>query len=433
MVRFKYISGLAIRVDFFKDAASISIWSTIELGTGIVAGSMATLRPLFKKLFYKAKNITMTIRGFQSSVGAKKSKSKSNVTSRGRAKETSERPPMPRGKGSVDSSSSRASIAPATNERIFDASHHSVHLTSIHGTHEVGDAYDDSHNITFEEVYDEERGLGLTLREEKRVHLIHVRDDASVKSGEPTMWSQSPREAIKWPFSEGSPEHGISKVIDVEVSTSRVEEAGDAGTDEELGRTPDGSPSTLNIGRFSGVRLPERTARASMHSRKASLQRNPSQTSRKPSPSRGMSWFKSTPSTATPPNQTPSTVAMGTPQFTPLQPTLSAPVKWSPPKPNASYFTSSRGSPMKAKASIDDIMMSQDSQPKSPISMTASRGRKGSEDHGLICLTGPGSSAKLEDWDQLPDLILQKSPSRSQSPAKGPERPWGMFRTKSKQ
>jgi hypothetical protein len=37
-------------------AVNISIWSTIELGTGIVAGSLATLRPLLKRLIRTTRN-----------------------------------------------------------------------------------------------------------------------------------------------------------------------------------------------------------------------------------------------------------------------------------------------------------------------------------------------------------------------------------------
>jgi hypothetical protein len=49
MVRLNYVSHLATAtVTFFVDANTIAIWSTIELGLGIVASSLATLRPLFR-------------------------------------------------------------------------------------------------------------------------------------------------------------------------------------------------------------------------------------------------------------------------------------------------------------------------------------------------------------------------------------------------
>jgi hypothetical protein len=50
IVRFLYIKYLIYGEDFFFSAVNISVWSTIELGTGIVAGSLATLRPLLKRL-----------------------------------------------------------------------------------------------------------------------------------------------------------------------------------------------------------------------------------------------------------------------------------------------------------------------------------------------------------------------------------------------
>jgi hypothetical protein len=49
IVRFKYVDSLGDRDDFFWNAANVSIWSTIEMGTGIIAGCLATMRPLFKR------------------------------------------------------------------------------------------------------------------------------------------------------------------------------------------------------------------------------------------------------------------------------------------------------------------------------------------------------------------------------------------------
>jgi len=50
IVRFLYVKNLIFGPDFFWFAVNISVWSTIELGTGIVAGSLATLRPLLRRL-----------------------------------------------------------------------------------------------------------------------------------------------------------------------------------------------------------------------------------------------------------------------------------------------------------------------------------------------------------------------------------------------
>ncbi|KAF9734730.1 integral membrane family protein [Paraphaeosphaeria minitans] len=47
-IRFRYVDGLTQIEDFFWNATNISIWSTIEPGVGIMAGCMATLRPLIK-------------------------------------------------------------------------------------------------------------------------------------------------------------------------------------------------------------------------------------------------------------------------------------------------------------------------------------------------------------------------------------------------
>jgi len=51
-----YVHNLDFNKDFFWSAVNISIWSTAELGTGIVAGSLATLRPLLKRLIRTTRN-----------------------------------------------------------------------------------------------------------------------------------------------------------------------------------------------------------------------------------------------------------------------------------------------------------------------------------------------------------------------------------------
>jgi hypothetical protein len=49
MVRMAYIKGLAsTSLSFFVEATNTAIWSTVEPGLGIIAGSLATLRPLFR-------------------------------------------------------------------------------------------------------------------------------------------------------------------------------------------------------------------------------------------------------------------------------------------------------------------------------------------------------------------------------------------------
>ncbi|KAF2431531.1 hypothetical protein EJ08DRAFT_587012, partial [Tothia fuscella] len=77
LVRFKYINDLADRKDFFWNAASVSVWSTNEMGTGIIAGCLATMRPLFSKILYRATNITRAAKG-RKSPSPSKSSSKSS-------------------------------------------------------------------------------------------------------------------------------------------------------------------------------------------------------------------------------------------------------------------------------------------------------------------------------------------------------------------
>jgi len=52
LVRFKYIPALVESTEaFFPHSLGIAIWSGVEIGLGIIAGSLATLRPLFRKVF----------------------------------------------------------------------------------------------------------------------------------------------------------------------------------------------------------------------------------------------------------------------------------------------------------------------------------------------------------------------------------------------
>ncbi|KAF2997981.1 hypothetical protein E8E13_006669 [Curvularia kusanoi] len=62
MIRFQYVEGLTEVDDFFWNATNIGIWSTIECGASIVAGCLATLRPLLKGVFAKAGSITKSLR-----------------------------------------------------------------------------------------------------------------------------------------------------------------------------------------------------------------------------------------------------------------------------------------------------------------------------------------------------------------------------------
>ncbi|OCK82007.1 hypothetical protein K432DRAFT_294167 [Lepidopterella palustris CBS 459.81] len=58
IIRFRYIDGLTRTDDFFWNATNCAIWSTIEPGTGIIAGSLATMRPFFRLIFRTARDLT---------------------------------------------------------------------------------------------------------------------------------------------------------------------------------------------------------------------------------------------------------------------------------------------------------------------------------------------------------------------------------------
>ncbi|KAI8932863.1 hypothetical protein NX059_010344 [Plenodomus lindquistii] len=50
VIRFRYVAGITEVDDFFWNAVNISIWSTIEAGASTIAGCLATLRPLLKRV-----------------------------------------------------------------------------------------------------------------------------------------------------------------------------------------------------------------------------------------------------------------------------------------------------------------------------------------------------------------------------------------------
>ncbi|EKG12445.1 hypothetical protein MPH_10401 [Macrophomina phaseolina MS6] len=74
-VRLKYIEGLVSPTDFFWNAATIAIWSGIECGAGITAGSLATLRPLFKRWFATVRSLAS---GSLNSSGRRNRRNKAN-------------------------------------------------------------------------------------------------------------------------------------------------------------------------------------------------------------------------------------------------------------------------------------------------------------------------------------------------------------------
>jgi len=53
LIRFKYIPALVEGIIiFFSRSVGVANWSCVEIGLGIIAGCLATLRPLFRKLFH---------------------------------------------------------------------------------------------------------------------------------------------------------------------------------------------------------------------------------------------------------------------------------------------------------------------------------------------------------------------------------------------
>lgn len=57
LIRIAYIPGIKTGPHFFSQAVDIGVWSVIEPGIGIVAASLATLRPLFKCAQDTSRNI----------------------------------------------------------------------------------------------------------------------------------------------------------------------------------------------------------------------------------------------------------------------------------------------------------------------------------------------------------------------------------------
>jgi len=54
IIRIPYISTFNNQADFLYATVDVAIWSTVEPGIGIVAGCVATLRPLLQLILHKA-------------------------------------------------------------------------------------------------------------------------------------------------------------------------------------------------------------------------------------------------------------------------------------------------------------------------------------------------------------------------------------------
>jgi hypothetical protein len=187
IVRFKYIDSLGDRNDFFWNAANVSIWSTIEMGTGIIAGCLATMRPLFKKFMYRAVHFThAAARGAQPSSKVRMWKGKSSASSSTWHSESSKN--FRAWKQSIDTSAG-------------------TYTTSCVGGRDL-----DLENAE-------------ALAEHKRLELTQMREEMQYPK---EVWSKDPIKSRIWPFAD---DEGISKVVDVRISVDREQqEFGSSGT-----------------------------------------------------------------------------------------------------------------------------------------------------------------------------------------------------------
>ena len=209
IVRFRYINGLSITPDFFWNAANISIWSTIELGIGIIAGSLATLRPLFKRLFYSARH--------RVAHAASHAKRYSQAFMNRRSFLKHDR---------SDSFSSGGTLVPWENPT---NTHIATNLTSCYGPDEINEEN--------------------KWREEKKMHLMHIKGNGSVPNN---IWYADTEKVVTWPHLEDVTQPGpgeISKVVDVEVSVLRHV----GGSAESLG----------SVKKLKKLKKPEKAARRS--------------------------------------------------------------------------------------------------------------------------------------------------------------------------
>ena len=186
-VRFKYLSGLGISPEFFWNAANISIWSTIELGAGIVAGSLATLRPLFKRIFYSARHswthATTNAKRYSQAIVQRRASSRRGTFA-----------------SHTDSFTSHSSPTPWENPTKSGVM--ASHAASCYKADEMKE----------EPVH----------MQEKKVHLIHVMHDHRQSLNH--MWSSDPEKHAGWGYQQPSAGPGpgeIQKVVDVEVEVLR--------------------------------------------------------------------------------------------------------------------------------------------------------------------------------------------------------------------
>lgn len=147
----------------------------MEMGTGIIAGCLATMRPLFKKLVYKASHLTTNHRGTtDTSHGLWKPKPSAYNSTR-----TDSRKSIHEWKQSTDAGTG-------------------TYTSTCVGGHDLDDFAD--------------------LADEKGVSLVQIRDGE--REFPDDVWSKDPERARIWPFAIDA---GISKTVDVQISVSQEE------------------------------------------------------------------------------------------------------------------------------------------------------------------------------------------------------------------
>lgn len=69
MIRIPYLALLNNEADFLTATNPVAIWGIIELGLGLIAACMVTLKPLFKLLYNGASLYNMSSKGYAPNTG----------------------------------------------------------------------------------------------------------------------------------------------------------------------------------------------------------------------------------------------------------------------------------------------------------------------------------------------------------------------------
>ncbi|KAF2396458.1 hypothetical protein EJ06DRAFT_240883 [Trichodelitschia bisporula] len=164
MIRFKYIEGLGSHDDFFWSAANVSTWSILEMGTGIIAGCLATMRPLFKRFMYRAAQLTSRTNG---------------TSSRSWLRSHRKHPSRTNGSGWAYSTNSTFTTTCVGGKDV-----------------ELGSPGDELHSV---------------FREEKDRRRFPAE-----------VWSADPERAVIWPYSNHAGPRSVSPAVEGAISISKV-------------------------------------------------------------------------------------------------------------------------------------------------------------------------------------------------------------------